>query len=69
VFLENFVWQEDVLAKLSCHYTTLKPEYLDQWRKDNPGRPDPPASIPAELVQALSRSRYLNEAQYYCHQL
>ncbi|KAF7515426.1 hypothetical protein G7054_g14579 [Neopestalotiopsis clavispora] len=60
---------KDVLAKLSCHYTALKPGYLDQWRKDNPGRPDPPASIPAELVQALSRSRYLNEAQYYCHQL
>ncbi|ETS77746.1 hypothetical protein PFICI_09808 [Pestalotiopsis fici W106-1] len=69
MFLENFVWLEDVLAKLSRHYTTLDAKYLEQWRKDNPGKPDPPRSIPAEFVQALSRSRYLNEAQFYCHQL
>ncbi|KAI4604392.1 hypothetical protein KJ359_000530 [Pestalotiopsis sp. 9143b] len=65
VLMENLAWVEDVLAKLSRHYTTLDVKYLDQWRKNNPGKPDPPESIPDELVQALVRSRWLNQSESY----
>lgn len=69
VFLENLAWVEDVLAKLSRHYTTLDVRYLDQWRKNNPGKPDPPESIPDEIVQALVRSRWLNQSESYYSRL
>ncbi|KAK6221988.1 hypothetical protein LQW54_001208 [Pestalotiopsis sp. IQ-011] len=65
MLMENLAWVEDVLAKLSRHYTTLDVKYLDQWREDNPGKPDPPESIPDELVQALVRSRWLNQSESY----
>ena len=67
--LENWCWTKDILKELSCHYTTLDPDYLVQWRKDNPGQPDPPAKIPDELLDNILKSRNIDRGQYHLHQL
>ena len=69
VMLENWCWMPDTLEDLSCHYSTLKPEYLEQWRQEHPGLPDPPKTIPRDLVHRLTSRRYANEALYHLFQL
>ncbi|OAQ79717.1 metallopeptidase MepB [Purpureocillium lilacinum] len=69
ILLENWCWMEETLSKLSCHYTTLDPRYLDEWRARHVGAPDPPAKIPSDLSKRLINTRYLNHGLYYLHQL
>ncbi|KAJ3541518.1 hypothetical protein NM208_g4574 [Fusarium decemcellulare] len=69
IFLENYCWMEEVLRRLSRHYTNLEPSYLEDWRDRNPDTPVPPREIPSELVQPLIRNRYMNRASYHLKQL
>lgn len=69
ILLENWCWMEETLSKLSCHYTTLDPRYLDEWRAYHVGAPDPPAKIPSDLSKRLINTTYLNHGLYYLHQL
>ncbi|KAK9425897.1 putative Peptidase M3A/M3B catalytic domain-containing protein [Seiridium unicorne] len=43
-------------------------KYLTKWQIDNPGQPDPPRTIPKELVQALQRSQWLDQGLFYNRQ-
>ncbi|PWY90980.1 peptidase family M3 [Aspergillus heteromorphus CBS 117.55] len=67
MMLENWCWMKDVLQDLSCHYTTLDETYLSEWRKQNPGKADPPTTIPGELVDNIIRHRHFNQSLYYLH--
>ncbi|KAI0022356.1 hypothetical protein F4780DRAFT_777740 [Xylariomycetidae sp. FL0641] len=69
VMLENFCWMSDVLKRISCHYTSGSEEYLQNWRDDHPGCPDPPDEIPDELIDNLIKHRYLHRAGYHLKQL
>ncbi|KAF3802553.1 Saccharolysin [Colletotrichum gloeosporioides] len=69
VMLENWCWMADELRHMSCHYTRLNPELLDDWRRKNPGQPDPPEKIPDELLGPLVRSRNVNRALWLLRQL
>jgi metallopeptidase MepB len=60
---------KDILQRLSCHYTTLNPEYMLQWQAENQGVPAPSQKIPDDLVDELIRRRYFNQALYCAHQL
>ncbi|CZR49474.1 uncharacterized protein FPRO_15834 [Fusarium proliferatum ET1] len=67
--LENYCWMADVLKRLSCHYTNLKPEYLSDWQSRNPHTPIPSREIPGELIDPLISNRYMNRASYHLKQL
>ncbi|KAF5013277.1 hypothetical protein FDECE_706 [Fusarium decemcellulare] len=69
IFLENYCWMEEVLQRLSCHYTSLDPKHLRDWRTRNPDTPVPPREIPSQLAQPLIRNRYVNRASYHLKQL
>lgn len=56
LLLENWCWT-DMLRNMSCHYTTLNPEYLTKWREIHPGEEDPPRQMPDELLESLLASR------------
>jgi metallopeptidase MepB len=69
VMLENWCWMKDELRQMSCHYTKAKPECLAEWRRENPGRDDPPEQIPDRLLNPLIKSRAINKALWYLRQL
>ncbi|KAI3027134.1 ATP11 family protein [Aspergillus niger] len=69
MMLENWCWMKEVLQGLSCHYTTLEHNYLNEWRKQHPNSSDPPKKIPADLVERLIKHRYLNRGLYHLYQL
>jgi len=58
--LENFCYLRPVIRKISCHYTSLKPEYLAQWRADNADlgtNAEPPEEIPDEVIERICEER------------
>ncbi|RAL04267.1 M3 family metallopeptidase [Aspergillus ibericus CBS 121593] len=67
--LENWCWLPEVLKSISCHYTTIDPNYLTKWRSQNPDLPDPPEKIPDELVENLVKHRYWGRGLYHLEQL
>ena len=69
VMLENWCWMVDILEQLSCHYTTLDPQYLSHWKVQHPELPAPPKTIPSDLVENLVKSRSFNQGLYRLWQL
>ena len=69
LMLEYWCWIKEELMAMSCHYTRLKPEYLETWQGENPGAADPPEKIPGELLDSLIESRHSAGAVYYLRQL
>ncbi|EGX89137.1 metallopeptidase MepB [Cordyceps militaris CM01] len=57
MLLENWCWIPETLQQMSCHYTSLDPGYLAEWRTTHPGEPDPPTKLPAELQRQLLENR------------
>lgn len=47
---ERWSWMKDVLGRISCHYTQMNDAYMDDWVRDNPDLPIPPARIPDEVI-------------------
>jgi metallopeptidase MepB len=59
--LERWCWREPQLKAMSCHYSTLTPEYYQHWKTHGKTTDtDPSREIPAELVEALVRSENVN---------
>lgn len=54
---------------MSCHYTSLDPEWLEDWRSHHPGQPIPPTQVPDELLNPLVKSRNHNRALWLLNQL
>ncbi|KAJ6022237.1 peptidase family M3 [Penicillium herquei] len=69
LMLENWCWIKDILKDLSCHYTTLDENYLADWRTHHPAEPDPPKTIPDELIDNVIKHRYFNAGLYYLDQV
>lgn len=69
VMLENWCWMTNELEQMSCHYSTLQPEFLEQWRKDHPGQADPPREIPGDMLDGLVQSRNAQRALWLLRQL
>ncbi|KAI7770079.1 hypothetical protein LZL87_013494 [Fusarium oxysporum] len=70
MLLENLCWREDVLERLSYHYTGLDSRYARDWHKRNAlAEALPDRKIPSRLVDGLARNRYLNRASYHLKQL
>ncbi|KAF5581441.1 peptidase M3A M3B [Fusarium pseudoanthophilum] len=70
MLLENLCWRQDILERLSCHYTGLDLKNAQEWRQRNIGAETLPArKIPSHLLEGLIRNRYLNRASYHLKQL
>lgn len=67
--LENWCWLKEELKQMSCHYTSLDPEWLEDWRSHHPGQPIPPTQVPDELLNPLVKSRNHNRALWLLNQL
>lgn len=57
VMLENWCWMKHELKKMSRHYTTLDPGYLEAWLENHPGETAPQPTIPDELLDGLVAGR------------
>lgn len=69
VMLENWRWTEGELKQMSRHFTSLKPEYLIEWKLQNPGEEPPPAKMPTKLLEPLTKSRDVHRALALLRQL
>jgi metallopeptidase MepB len=69
VMLENWCWTKGELRQMSRHFTTLKPEYLIEWKRQNPEKQPPPATMPDKLIEPLKKSRDANRASVLLRQL
>ena len=69
--LENWCWTPSQLKALSCHYSSLSPEYETAWR-ENAGEGEqkkPDAKLPDELIENLIRTKHVNDALFNLRQL
>ncbi|OHF02031.1 peptidase family M3 [Colletotrichum orchidophilum] len=68
--LENWCWVPSQLKALSKHYSSLSPEYLQFWQSNsNGGQIPPPEQMPDDMIESLTRSRYVNGALFHLNQL
>ncbi|KAL8969043.1 MAG: hypothetical protein Q9183_002184 [Haloplaca sp. 2 TL-2023] len=68
--LENWCWTPSQLKALSCHYSSLSPEYETAWKenaKTDTSKPDP--KLPDELIENLIRTKHVNDALFNLRQL
>lgn len=69
IMLENWVWLEDVLISLSCHYTRLDPDLRDEWKEKHPGQDLPPEKIPTDLLTPLLKTSQSTRAIQHLQQM
>ncbi len=69
LLFEHWIWMKRTLEKMNKHYTTLSPKYLEQWKRENPGRPAPPATLSDADLQHLINSRKRGMVSWYLAQL
>ncbi|KAL8949729.1 MAG: hypothetical protein Q9222_004190 [Ikaeria aurantiellina] len=69
--LENWCWTPSQLKALSCHYSSLSPEYEAAWKeqqaKGAASTPDP--RLPDELIANLIKTKHVNDALFNLRQL
>ncbi|ATY62127.1 peptidase family M3 [Cordyceps militaris] len=69
LMLENWCWVPSMLQSMSTHYSYLRPEYREKWKRENPDTPDPSKQLPANLAHALAKHRYADAGLFYSQQL
>jgi metallopeptidase MepB len=47
----------------------MDPRYLEEWRSQHPGAPDPPEKMPDDMIESIMKSRNLNRSLVYLDQL
>jgi metallopeptidase MepB len=57
--LENWCWAPSVLKSLSKHYSYLSSEYYAFWEERSGGKPQPPDSIPEEMIDSMIRAKHV----------
>ncbi|KAK2743859.1 hypothetical protein FQN55_007079 [Onygenales sp. PD_40] len=67
--LENWCWTPSQLKSLSHHYSTLSNEYLEAWKEQAGGKPQPEQKIPDELITNLINAKHVNDALFNLRQL
>ena len=67
--LENWCWTPSQLKALSCHYSTLSPEYLAEWQSVSSDEEKPSEKIPDEMIDNLVRTKHVNDALHNLRQL
>ena len=67
--LENWCWTPSQLKALSCHYSSLSPEYETAWKENAKGDSKPDAKLPDELIENLIRTKHVNDALFNLRQL
>lgn len=60
---------EQELKQMSCHYSTLSPEHLAHWQKQNKTTEVPSAKTPDDILKGLVQSRGFNRALWFLRQL
>lgn len=69
IMLENWVWMEDVLCSLSCHYTRLNTKFSAEWKSKHPAKDLPPEKIPIDLLTPLLESSRSTRAIQHLQQM
>ncbi|KAI4123914.1 MAG: hypothetical protein LQ338_005061 [Usnochroma carphineum] len=67
--LENWCWTPSQLKALSCHYSSLSPEYEAAWKEKAQGKSKPDPKLPGELIQNLIKTKHVNDALFNLRQL
>ena len=67
--LENWCWTPSQLKALSCHYSSLSPEYEAAWKEQAKGESKPDAKLPDELIENLIKTKHVNDALFNLRQL
>jgi metallopeptidase MepB len=62
IMFENFLWTPRHMKDISLHYSYLSPEYLEAWKKENPGVDQPPRKIGDDLIERLVKLRRIGIA-------
>ncbi|KAL8677971.1 MAG: hypothetical protein Q9186_005637 [Xanthomendoza sp. 1 TL-2023] len=67
--LENWCWTPSQLKALSCHYSSLSPEYESAWKEHAKGESKPDAKLSDELIENLIKTKHVNDALFNLRQL
>lgn len=67
--LENWCWTPSQLKSLSKHYSYLSPKYLDSWKEQAGGKPQPSEQIPGDIIDRIIRTKHVNDALFNLRQL
>ncbi|KAL8910285.1 MAG: hypothetical protein Q9171_004408 [Xanthocarpia ochracea] len=67
--LENWCWTPSQLKALSCHYSSLSPEYETAWKEHAKSETKPDPKLPDELIENLIKTKHVNDALFNLRQL
>ncbi|KAL8710607.1 MAG: hypothetical protein Q9220_004831 [cf. Caloplaca sp. 1 TL-2023] len=67
--LENWCWTPSQLKALSCHYSSLSPEYENAWKEHASEGKKPDPKLPDELIANLIKTKHVNDALFNLRQL
>lgn len=66
--LENWCWTPSQLKSLSKHYSYASPAYAEEYAATS-STPQPPETIPDELIDSIIKTKHVNDALFNLRQL
>jgi metallopeptidase MepB len=67
--LENWCWTPSQLKSLSKHYSYLTAEYKASFEEEGSSNPQPPETIPDDLIDSIIKTKHVNDALFNLRQL